>query len=134
MTVDADVIEALAVVLEDLQKGPQSPIPPRTIEALSALAMDGRKLRVDLDASRTLGAPLVTVFEKPSDTQFLAPLTPRQKDVARLLIDGKSNRDIAETCGISVATVKDHVHAVLQRLNLPSRGAVMAASRAAARD
>lgn len=134
MPVDADVIEALAVVLEDLQKGRQSPIPPRTIEALSALSMRGSRLRVDLEASRTLGAPLVTVFERPSDTAFLEPLTPRQKEVARLLIDGKSNRDIAETCGISVATVKDHVHAVLQRLNLPSRGAVMAASRAAVRN
>ncbi|MEL7526731.1 MAG: LuxR C-terminal-related transcriptional regulator [Pseudomonadota bacterium] len=134
MTVDADVIEALAVVLEDLQQGPQSPIPPRTIEALCALSAGGKRLRVDLAASRALGAPLVTVFERPSDTEFLAPLTPRQKQVALLIIEGKSNRDIAETCGISIATVKDHVHAVLQRLNLPSRGAVMAASRATRRN
>jgi len=134
MPVDAEVMEALAMVLEDLQKGPQSPIPPRTIKTLSALSMRGSRLRIDLEASRTLGAPLVTVFETPSDTEFLAPLTPRQKEIALLLIDGKSNRDIAETCGISVATVKDHVHAILQRLNLPSRGAVMAASRAAARN
>ncbi|WP_421984321.1 helix-turn-helix transcriptional regulator [Roseibium sp.] len=131
MTVDAEVIEALAVVLEDLQKGPQAPVPTRTIKALSALSTGGRRLRVDLDASRTLGAPLVTVFEKPSVTALLAPLTPRQKEIALLVIEGKSNRDIAETCGISIATVKDHVHAVLQRLNLPSRGAVMAASRRA---
>ncbi|WP_420333468.1 helix-turn-helix transcriptional regulator [Roseibium sp.] len=134
MTVDADAIEALAVVLEDLQEGRHSPIPPRTIKALSGLSMGGRRLRLDLEASRMLGAPLITVFETPCDTAFLSPLTPRQKEVARLLIDGKSNRDIAETCGISVATVKDHVHAVLQRLNLPSRGAVMAAARAAARN
>lgn len=133
MTVDADVIEALAVVLEDLQQGPQSPIPPHTIEALCALSTGGKRLRVDLEASRALGAPLVTVYEKPMDTEFLAPLTARQKQVARLIIEGKSNRDIAETCGISVATVKDHVHAVLQRLNLPSRSAVMAASRATGR-
>ncbi|MEM8703047.1 MAG: helix-turn-helix transcriptional regulator [Pseudomonadota bacterium] len=133
MAVDSDVIEALAVVLEDLQMGPKSPIPARTIKTLSALSMRGSRLRIDLEASRTLGVPLVTVFETPSDTEFLAPLTPRQRQVARLIIDGKSNRDIADTCGISVATVKDHVHAVLQRLNLPSRRAVMAASRATER-
>ncbi len=133
MAVDSDVIEALAVVLEDLQMGPKSPIPARTIKTLSALSMRGSRLRIDLEASRTLGVPLVTVFEPPSDTEFLAPLTPRQRQVARLIIDGKSNRDIADTCGISVATVKDHVHAVLQRLNLPSRRAVMAASRATER-
>jgi DNA-binding NarL/FixJ family response regulator len=130
MSVEPELIEALATVLKDLQTAPHAPVPVSVLEALAPLAGQGAKLKIDLEASRTIGAPLVTVVEKPSDAALLAALTPRQKQVARLLIQGKSNRQIAEEFGISIATVKDHVHAVLQRLNLPSRRAVMAASQA----
>ncbi|MBG6146439.1 DNA-binding NarL/FixJ family response regulator [Labrenzia sp. EL_142] len=133
MSVEPEVIEALTAVLKDLRETAPAPVPAAVLELLAPLAIRGTKLTIDLDASRTIGAPLVTVVEKPSDTEFLAPLTPRQKQVTMLVIQGKSNRQIAEEFGISIATVKDHVHAVLQRLNLPSRRAVMAASQAATR-
>ncbi|MET1411852.1 LuxR C-terminal-related transcriptional regulator [Roseibium sp. HPY-6] len=130
MTVDAEVVDALKNALDDLRETPQTPIPVSVIEALAPLAERGAKLKIDLEASRTIGAPLITVVREGGDPAFLALLTPRQKEVARLIIAGKSNREIAKEFGISVATVKDHVHAVLQRLNLPSRRAVMTAARA----
>jgi predicted ATPase/DNA-binding CsgD family transcriptional regulator len=54
----------------------------------------------------------------PPDT---APLTRREREIARLLAQGKSDRAIADALFLSVGTVSGHVHHILQKLNLPSR-------------
>ncbi|MEV6009355.1 response regulator transcription factor [Streptomyces sp. NPDC051976] len=51
----------------------------------------------------------------------LAPLTFREREVLRLLAGGLPNAAIAATLGISVGTVKDHVRAVLRKLDAPNR-------------
>ena len=48
-------------------------------------------------------------------------LTPRQRDVLGLLLQGKPNKLIARELRLSVETVKDHVAAVLRVLNVNSR-------------
>lgn len=48
-------------------------------------------------------------------------ITPRQADVLTLLLQGKSNKDIARRLGLSVETIKDHVQAVLRALGVSSR-------------
>jgi DNA-binding NarL/FixJ family response regulator len=48
-------------------------------------------------------------------------LTPRQRDVLALLLQGKPNKLIARELNVSVETVKDHVAAVLRALNVNSR-------------
>lgn len=48
-------------------------------------------------------------------------LSAREQEVLRLLASGKSNRDIASTLGITEATVKCHVSAILLRLNVSDR-------------
>lgn len=48
-------------------------------------------------------------------------ITPRQADVLMLLLQGKSNKDIARRLGLSVETIKDHVAAVLRALGVSSR-------------
>ena len=128
MSVRPEILAAVAQSLRDLRETPHSPIPINVIAALADVAKPDTALKIDLDASAQIGAPLVTVTNEPTTQTILAGLTPRQQDVAALLIDGKSNKQIAAVLGISVATVKDHVHAVLQRLGLPSRGAVIAAA------
>ena len=50
-----------------------------------------------------------------------APLTPRERDVARLVAAGQRNRLIAATLGISEGTVKMHLHNVYVKLGLESR-------------
>jgi len=50
-----------------------------------------------------------------------AGLTPRQLQVLELLVDGCSNREIADELVVSVRTVEDHVSAVLARLDVASR-------------
>ena len=48
------------------------------------------------------------------------PLSSREKAVLKLIVEGKSNREIAETLFISVRTVESHRAAILKKLNLNS--------------
>lgn len=48
-------------------------------------------------------------------------LTGRQRQVLQLLRVGLSNKEIAQKLNIAEATVKNHVHHLLERLNVPSR-------------
>ena len=48
-------------------------------------------------------------------------LSPREEDVARLLMRGVSNKEIARTLGIQVVTVKMHVGNILRKLGARNR-------------
>lgn len=48
-------------------------------------------------------------------------LTPRQRDVLNEIGKGRSNQEIARVLGISIATVKLHVNAILQALGVRNR-------------
>lgn len=70
---------------------------------------------------------LLTQFSNSTPTQSsavpssLAELTPREKEVLRLIATGASNREIAQKLYISEGTVKNHVTNILNRLNLRDR-------------
>jgi DNA-binding NarL/FixJ family response regulator len=49
-------------------------------------------------------------------------LTGREVEIARLLAAGLSNKQIAGRLSIGLATVKNHVHSVLKKLNARTRG------------
>jgi two-component system nitrate/nitrite response regulator NarL len=63
------------------------------------------------------------------DTQWLesrphnlqSRLTQRERQIARLLSEGLSNKQIARNLSIEVSTVKNHVHNVLVKLDVKSR-------------
>ncbi len=55
----------------------------------------------------------------------LADLTERELEVLHLLKGGYSNRAIAEELVLEIGTVKNHVHHILQKLNVTSRRAAM---------
>jgi len=60
----------------------------------------------------------------------LATLTPQQVRVLMMLREGLLNKQIAHQLGVSEATIKAHVSAILQKLDVDSRTqAVIAASR-----
>jgi DNA-binding NarL/FixJ family response regulator len=60
----------------------------------------------------------------------LGTLTPQQVRVLMMLSEGLLNKQIAYELGVSEATVKAHVSAILQKLNVESRTqAVIAASK-----
>ena len=51
----------------------------------------------------------------------IEPLSERELDVLRLMVNGLSNLVIAETLNISVPTVKTHVQHILQKLHVSDR-------------
>lgn len=57
----------------------------------------------------------------PSIPENLSELTPREKEVLRLIATGANNREIAQKLYISEGTVKNHVTNILNRLNLRDR-------------
>lgn len=56
-----------------------------------------------------------------------APLTPRQFVVARLVVGGQRNRDIAKALDISANTVKTQLRLVYRKLGVTTRTALAAA-------
>jgi DNA-binding CsgD family transcriptional regulator len=48
-------------------------------------------------------------------------LTRREREVSQLVAGGYSNKEIADACGISIATVKNHIHRILYKLNFQRR-------------
>lgn len=64
---------------------------------------------------------------RPERTQLGEELTAREIQTLRLISQGLSNKEIARELGISISTVKNHVHSVLEKLRVQSR------SQAAAR-
>lgn len=48
-------------------------------------------------------------------------LTPRQRAVLELIVQGRTNKEISLMLGLSLGTVKNYVSAIFGRLNLPSR-------------
>jgi DNA-binding NarL/FixJ family response regulator len=51
-------------------------------------------------------------------------LTPRQREIASLVADGLSNKQIARRLLIEQATVKNHVHSILVKLGVSRRDQV----------
>lgn len=49
------------------------------------------------------------------------PLSPRQTDILKGIIDGKSNTDIAKDLGISPTVVRDHTSIIFEKLGVTNR-------------
>src|SRR5690606_27634533 len=80
-----DVIRLLRSMKKDSQSAP-----------LPSAALDLLEIKLNHAAEQR---PPVSTFG----------LTPRELEVTRAVVDGQTNRDIAESFGISVSTVKHHL-------------------------
>ena len=49
------------------------------------------------------------------------PLTEREREILRWLADGLQNKEIAQKLGISLATVRNHIHNMLEKLDVHSK-------------
>lgn len=67
----------------------------------------------------------------PADPEMEAsdPLTEREQDVLRLIADGLTNKEIADRLVLSVNTVKSHRLRLYQKLQLHTRGELVAFAR-----
>jgi len=59
----------------------------------------------------------------------LARLTSREQNLARLVCEGHSNQEIADESGLSLETVKRHLHSIFCKLQVSSRSRLMALMR-----
>jgi DNA-binding NarL/FixJ family response regulator len=83
-----------------------------------------RELGADAEAARarSILEALAPEAARPSPPE----VTPRERDVLRLLAEGLTNRQIAERLVVSEHTVHRHVTNILRKLGLPSRTAAAA--------
>jgi DNA-binding CsgD family transcriptional regulator len=86
-----------------------------------ATASLGRLL--ELGAGLDAGRARRVLAVAGGDRAPLGELTPREREVLRLLADGLTNRQIAERLVLSEHTVHRHVANLLRKLDLPSRTA-----------
>jgi DNA-binding NarL/FixJ family response regulator len=90
---------------------------PQLMKALELVFSGGCSVSPEWFGGVEMGASLV--------------LTPRQKRVMRMLLDGQATRTIAESLGIADVTVRVHVQAVLKAVGVKSREELLLSSRAA---
>lgn len=60
----------------------------------------------------------------PAGGEVMDSLTPRKSEICRLVCEGRTNKEIALLVNRSVGTVKNHVHSILGKLDLPRRSAI----------
>jgi DNA-binding NarL/FixJ family response regulator len=65
---------------------------------------------------------------RPSHDLDKDALTQREKEIAQLVGEGLSNKQIAIALGIQSPTVKNHVHSILGKLNMQRRIEIAAQS------
>ena len=72
---------------------------------------------------------ITTLAREPRETKSIANLTKREVRILDLIDNGLSNKEIAHALTIEVATVKNHVHNILEKLQVRSRGEASAVMR-----
>lgn len=71
----------------------------------------------------------VTSFRDERASAGASALTMRERQVVELIAEGLSNKEIAGRLCIEVATVKNHVHNILEKLEVSRRGDAVARLR-----
>jgi non-specific serine/threonine protein kinase len=106
-------------------------------EQLAARATEGTLLAAALETGGALSvegaiaeglaaARAIPAEDGAIDSLTALGLTRREREVLRYLVDGRSDRDIAEVLFISPKTVGLHVSHLLAKLGVPSRAAAVA--------
>lgn len=83
----------------------------------------------EMPISGSLTMRLVSSLEQRqllSESSNAVSLTARERELIRLIAEGKSNPDIARELFVSVSTVKLHLHNILEKLNLRNRAELIA--------
>lgn len=79
---------------------------------------------------RVLMRRVASLSTRTSDPGGVDLLTRREVEVLRLIEEGLSNKEIALQLSIEIATVKNHVHNILDKLRVRRRGEAAARLRA----
>ena len=57
----------------------------------------------------------------PVDERNLDSLTERERTILSMLAEGRKNQEIADDLGISIATVRVHIHSIFKKLDFRDR-------------
>jgi two-component system, NarL family, nitrate/nitrite response regulator NarL len=90
--------------------------------------VDGR-LRCAPHIASAMFRRLSTLLRPEPAQPPLTGLTPREGEILAMVEQGCSNKDIARRLDISTATVKNHIHNILQKLQISRRGEASARLR-----
>jgi two-component system, NarL family, nitrate/nitrite response regulator NarL len=85
--------------------------------------------RCSAQATAALVRRLTVLADRRRPEARRAALTPREREIVMLIDRGMSNKQIARELHIELATVKNHVHSVLEKLHVERRGAAAAVMR-----
>ena len=90
---------------------------------------EGRRLSPDAaraEAALVADQPLPTGRDESTSVASRYGLTPRERDVLRMIAEGRSNQQIADALSISRRTVTTHATNILNKLGLDSRAELIA--------
>ncbi len=93
----------------------------RLVEGIRAITR-GEMLLSPTVAARVVQQLARTRQEKEREADALQALTPREREVFRLVAQGCTNAEIAERLVLSEKTVKTHVRNISNKLNLSGKG------------
>lgn len=93
----------------------------RLVEGVRAIAR-GEMLLSPAAAARVVQQLARTHHEKGREAEALQDLTPREREVFHLVVQGYTNAEIAEHLVLSEKTVKTHVRNISNKLNLSGKG------------
>lgn len=105
---------------------PKDVDPGRLMETIRRVAAGGYIIGGVPLTEQEIGQWLLERFrqfggELSVEDRHLSPLSEREMEILRLVVSGKSNKEIAYHLGISHQTVKNHITAVLSKLGLSDR-------------
>jgi non-specific serine/threonine protein kinase len=88
----------------------------------AAAYVEGLALSLEAAIAEALAVDLAdSPYSGEATTGRIDPLSTRERDVARLIAGGRSNRQIAQELVIGEATVATHIQHILKKLQLSSR-------------
>lgn len=73
-----------------------------------------------------VGSERIYVFSYPIEPPPAADLSPAEHAVARLVVEGKSRREIAEARGVALSTVHKQIESAFRKLGVGSRSELVA--------
>ncbi|MBL8822603.1 MAG: response regulator transcription factor [Planctomycetia bacterium] len=128
---DNESLTALRRLVQSMHQENGKAMPLTDLIELSKQVKTDNGITIDFRASESLGSPMVVVQvpQQCGDTPFFRELSKREQDVASLIARGLSNKQIAKKLHIALPTVKDHVHRILVKAELPNRTAIAVAMR-----
>jgi DNA-binding NarL/FixJ family response regulator len=106
---------------------PKSSTPAVMLSAIQLVLSGGTYIPPQMLSSAWAPAPAPVIPDVRERT--LIQLTERQKEVLRLLSDGKSNKIICRDLGIEAGTVKAHIASIFRALDVCNRTEAVARAR-----